>query len=253
MDSKYKKNYLTNVIFNLDFPTLNEYNLDKLKEFQKLIKDLYPILEEIKGVSFEHKLEKEGVHDYTTKELVKYMFFNKTKTRLLTFDSNKLIMDFNDYTHFEEYVAALKAALEGLFKTFPSVISTRVGLRYINQITLNNGSPFEWEKLLEPSLLESIKVMISEKKDISRYINLIELTKDDYRLRFQYGIANSVYPSPIIKKEFTLDYDCYSFESLGNVEEVIEKVKLFNEVIKKMFEESIKDDLRAKMEEIKDE
>ena len=94
---------------------------------------------------------------------------------------------------------------------------------------------------------------ISDKEDMSRHITLIELNKEDYRLRFQYGIANSLYPSKIIRKEFVLDYDCFTFESLESPEEITSKVSEFNKTILDIFEESIEDGLRERMEMVEDE
>ena len=39
-NKRYKKNFLSNVIFKLDFPTLSDYGFEKIKEFQKPIKKI---------------------------------------------------------------------------------------------------------------------------------------------------------------------------------------------------------------------
>ena len=49
-----------------------------------------------------------------------------------------------------------------------------------------------------------------------------------------------------------LDYDCFTFESLEKKEEILDKVKEFNEVISNMFEKSIEDGLRKVMEVAED-
>ncbi len=250
-NKRYKKNFLSNVIFKLDFPTLSDYGFEKIKEFQKSIKKEFQILEEKSGVMIEHELKGTEPIEYKTTKLVKRVFFNKTKTRIVSFESNNIIVEFKEYTHFKEYFKIINLVINSLFPLYPSIVSTRLGLRYINQINLDEKFPFEWDNLLNKSLLDSMN-FISDKKDMSRYITLIELNKEDYRLRFQYGIANSLYPNPIIKKEFVLDYDCFTFESLEKKEEILDKVKEFNEVISNMFEKSIEDGLRKVMEVAED-
>jgi len=251
-NKKYKNNYLSNVIFNLDFTTLSDYNIEKLKKFQGLIKKEFPIVEEVKGVEIIHKLEKEKLPESQTSEILTWRFFDKTKKRIVSFQPDKMILEFKEYNYFEEYSKMIELVIKSLFTLFPSIVSTRAGLRYINQIKLEGASLFEWNNQLNKLLLASMD-FVHDKKDMSRHITMLELNKGDYSLRFQYGIANSLYPSPIMKKEFILDYDCFTFESFGKPEEILDKVKEFNVVIDDMFERSIEDGLRRIMEVIKNE
>jgi len=248
---KYKKNFLSNVIFKLDFPTLLDNYTERIGEFQKLIKSEFPILEEKIGVIIEQQFKRAEQIESKSKEALGYMFFNKTKKRIVSFEFNNIIVEFKEYTNFEDYLKIIDLVITSLFKRFPSIVSTRLGLRYINHINLDEEHPFIWIQL-NKSLLDSMN-FFSNKKDISRYITSVELNKEDYRLRFQYGIANSLYPNRIIKKEFILDYDCFTFESLEGKEEILNKVKGFNETISDMFEESIEDELRELMEVVEDE
>ena len=245
-NKRYQKIFLSNVVFKLDFPTLSDYGPEKTGEFQKLVKKDFQILEEQKVIKIEHKFKEAKEIEAKTTEIPKWAFFNKTKTRIISFEFDNIIVEFKEYTHFEDFLKIIDMVTKSLFELFPSIVSTRLGLRYINQINLEEKHPFEWDNLLNKSLLDSMN-FISDKEDMSRYITLIELNKEDYRLRFQYGIANSLYPSPIIRKEFVLDYDCFTFESLEKTEEILGKVKEFNEVISNMFEKSIEDGLRKIM------
>lgn len=248
----YRKNFLSNVVFKLDFPTLSDYGPEKTGEFQKLVKNDFQILEEQKGISFEHKFEGTEQIEAKPTEIQKWVFFNKTKTRIISFESDNIIVEFKEYSHFEDFFKIIDMVTKSLFKLFPSIVSTRLGVRYINQINLEEKDPFEWDNLLNNSLLDAMS-FISDKEDMSRHITLLVLNKEDYMLRFQYGIANSLYPSPIIRKEFVLDYDCFTFESLAKTEEIMGKVKDFNEIILDMFEKSIGNGLREFMGVTEDE
>ena len=249
---RYEKNFLSNVILKLDFPILPDYSFEKIKKFQELIKKEFQILKEKRGVRIQHKLKGGDSIETETTEIQKWVFLNKTKSKNVSFENNNIIVEFEEYTHSEECFKIIDLVIKSLFQIFPSIISTRLGLRYINQINPEEDNPFEWDNLLNKSLLDSMN-FISDKKDMLRHITLIELNKEDYQVRFQYGIANSLYPSPIIKKEFLLDYDCFTFESLAKTEEIMGKVKDFNEVISDMFEESIVNGLRELMGVIEDE
>ena len=245
-DRSYEKNFLSNVIFKLVYPTLSEYGLEKVKEFRELIKNEFPVLEEHKIISVEHTFEKTKEINAKTTEVPKYMFFNKNKKRIISFESDNIIVEFTEYAHFEDFLDIVKLTLNALFQIYQTFIATRLGLRYINQIKFEETDPFVWENLLNKSLVDSLD-FIPNKRDISRYITSIELNKEDYRLRFQFGIPNSLYPSTILKKEFVLDYDCFTHESLESKEEIIEKVNNFHEAILSMFEASIDEGLRELM------
>jgi len=246
----YEKNYLINVIFKLNYTSLSDYN-NKLKEFQKLIKEKFPILEEAKGVMIEHQFGDKQEVKSKKEDLVKWIFFNRKKTRMLSIESDSLTLEFKEYKNFSEFEVIVKLILESLFGVFSSISSTRLGLRYINQIELNEGEPFKWEGYINNSLLCSLD-FIREKEEVSRYITSYVLNREDYQLRIQCGIANSLYPSRIIKKEFILDFDCFTQESLEK-EDILRKTKEFNEAIRKLFEESIGEKLRTEMGKIKDE
>ena len=233
------------MIFNLDFPTLKNYQ-DKFKEFQTLIKVNFPVIEEIKGFAIEHKVSNEGKPESSVKEIVTFVLNNKEKTKTVSLQENKLIFNFKDYIKFEEFQKTLKLVLDSLFNVYPEIISRKIGLRYINQINFDNGSLFDWNNLIESKLLTSIQ-FIDNKDELSRHLSLIEITKDEYQLRFQYGFYNSMYPSPIIKKEFMLDLDCFSSESFENSSEILKKVEIFNKIIGEMFEKSISNGLREIM------
>ena len=253
MENKiYKKNFLLNVVFKLNFPTLSDYGNEKAAEFQKQVKKYFQILQEQKGLSIERKFKETEHIEVKAAETQKWAFFNKTKTRSISFEFDNIIVEFKEYSHFEDFLKIINRVTKSLFELFPSIVSTRLGIRYINQIKIEEKHPFEWNNLLNKSLLDSMN-FISDKEDMSRHITLIELNKENYMLRFQYGIANSLYPSPIIRKEFVLDYDCFTFESLESPEEITRKVKEFNTVIADMFEESIEDGLREIMETVEDE
>jgi uncharacterized protein (TIGR04255 family) len=73
-----------------------------------------------------------------------------------------------------------------------------------------------------------------------------EFMKNDNRIIFTFGTPNSEYPEPISRKEFLLDYNV-SYDDLLEISDVFDKIKEFNEIISDMFENSIGDELRAKM------
>src|SRR3989339_592965 len=203
----YKKNFLTNVIFRIDYPQITEYSQELLKKFQEAIKSEFPILQESPGKIIEFSVGEDQKVEFKDKELLKWTFFSKNKKRIASVEHNNMTLEFLEYDCFESLEKTLKTLLESLKNVFGEIISTRVGLRYVNQISL----------------------------------------EEEYTLRFQYGIPNSLYPGKILRKEFVLDIDGYTNDAL-NQKEVMDKIKVLNERITSLFEKCIGNKLRNIME-----
>ena len=65
-------------------------------------------------------------------------------------------------------------------------------------------------------------------------------------MNFNYGLYNSEFPNKISRKDFVLDYDCYT----ANIEkkDSYEYLNKFHEKINEEFEKSIEEGLRKEME-----
>ncbi len=96
--------------------------------------------------------------------------------------------------------------------------------------------------------LLSIFNVADDKTKIARAFNNLTLNYDNFKLRFQYGMWNSDFPATIRKKVFILDYDAYD-ESLWSKDEIIKFLPIFHDKIEQLFEMSIKQALRDKMNE----
>jgi uncharacterized protein (TIGR04255 family) len=79
-------------------------------------------------------------------------------------------------------------------------------------------------------------------------MGVIELNRSDYFIRFQYGWYNSEFPNPIAKKEFALDYDCYSKNEI-DISEVLSQIDIYHAAIKELFEYSKEDGLQNMIED----
>ena len=120
-------------------------------------------------------------------------------------------------------------------------------MRYVNNIDLNEKNPLNWNKYIKTNLLSIFK-FVDDKKFISRVFNDLEMKYDDMSIKFQYGMHNPDYPSPIKKKVFILDYDVYHVGEREKSEVPVVIGKYHDQIIS-LFEGSINDGLRAKMNE----
>jgi len=246
---EYKKNFLTNVIIRIDYTSIQNFSVDKLKEFQNLIKTDFPIVEEANSPLLELKVDEKQKIDTKTSEILKWNFLSKDRKRIFSVENNNLTLEFLKYTSYKDFSEKQKMLLDSFKAIFGDVTSTRLGLRYVNQIDLEDTS-LELSEYIKPELLEVLKFR-NLKNNLSRYIAYMEIREEDYNLRFQFGIPNSLYPERIIKKEFVLDYDCFIFDSL-TLEEIPTRLKRFNDIVTGLFEESIMNKLKNLLEPAED-
>lgn len=141
--------------------------------------------------------------------------------------------------------------INAVIKVYGDIEIKRTGLRFINDISLPEGNPFDWAPFINPSLIASLDFP-PENRNLSRSMGVIELIRDDHRVLFQFGMYNPEYPNKIARKIFVLDYDCYTTDKL-NISEIKDKIGILQKDEEKLFESSIEDGLREKMVVVVDE
>jgi uncharacterized protein (TIGR04255 family) len=238
----YPYNYLTNVIFRIDFPKQLIVSWNNLKkEFEKE----FPKNNQIIKQSVELQI-KDFKHTTKQEKLTAWQFMNKNEEKKIVIDSESLTVEIYKYKGFDDLFNTIKFVLN-IFEKYHNIeIINRLGLRYINQIEFKPPKkPLNWNGLIN-SNLTCVTDHIFNKKSLSRSLHFIEMNEKDYRLRFQFGMYNSEYPSTIVNKEFVLDYDCISVDKIlpNQIENTTNK---FHEIIYKLFEDSIDNKLREEM------
>lgn len=126
--------------------------------------------------------------------------------------------------------------------------SAKIG---VNHIKLEGHSYFEWADYLDERLLSMYSLYEGE-GEIARGFHNLTINDNDIMLRFQYGMYNPDFPSPIRKKLFILDYDAF-YDGLQDIEDIKANIDIFHERIEALFENNIKDELRNLMEPMKNE
>ena len=240
---KYKRDYLTNVICKIDFIDRLNFSADQINRLKDDISEDFPNMKDIDVSFIEVMMSSEEDRTIRKKGKV-YEFAHDDK--LVRIEPECLVFEFKLYTGFDQFRELVKKVLNSLDLLNNSVRSKRMGLRYINQIRLDEGDPFDWNGLIVDSLVPNT-VYTKDKNVLSRSLGWVDLTYNDFYVRFHYGMFNSEHPNPIARKEFVLDFDCYTKDE-QDLSEVSTLLDRFHEKIKEMFECSILDDLRQIME-----
>jgi uncharacterized protein (TIGR04255 family) len=240
----YTRNFLTNVIGRIDYQPILLLLRQEPAEFQEKIRHDFPRFS--KEFLIELKLASEVHEDQQSKKPIAWKFKDKMATQEVTLTADFIAFETNKYTRFPDFSEKLSSIYRLFCETYRPELIKRIGLRYINQIYIPDGNPLEWDDLINSNLTSSLKAFPDWKQNILRSMHQLHLSKDDFKITFQFGIFNSEYPNTITKKEFILDYDCIS-EQETEPDRVIQYFEQFNKEIENLFEDSIGDGLRNLM------
>ena len=119
--------------------------------------------------------------------------------------------------------------------------------RFINEINLATGDPLDWSGFIDASVLKAtLGVECPTGHAWARSMHELHWRDEDHRLAFRFGIHNSDFPSPVVKRVFILDYDCVSIGAM-DASMALKCLTAYNRVIADQFEASIGPNLRELM------
>lgn len=250
---KYQKNYLANVIFQLRFDPILALEDNSPSGFQEKITEFFPRMTEGQEFEIQTTMSPNKTVDAKVKTLRKrWTFLTGDDSKCVTISANMFCLEYKKY---EDIIEARKD-FDFLWQEFQNIYTVpalnRVGLRYVNQITLQSGDPLNWEGYIDDEVINAtFKSPSLANHNLARSIHHIHLVGEDHQVKFQFGVPNSDFPNPIAKREFILDYDCYSIgetspSDAGNC------LVSYGTLMEELFEKSIGEELRNDMEIIED-
>jgi uncharacterized protein (TIGR04255 family) len=246
-DKTYKKNFLTSVIARVDL--VNPLENIKTQIPNEILKDIigmFPIAEQLPRFS-EHLTVSQKDFQRERTEFTEWRFSSNDRRKNLTVIPTAIIVEVKNYESYKILKSDFISVIDKFFNYYKDAIGNRLGLRYINEISLSDGDPFSWNDLLNSTML-SLFEFCENKEVVSRIFNIIEFNYSEYFIRYQFGVPNPDYPSPIIKKSFVLDFDAY-VESELTTHDISDDLDKFHENIQKLFEKSITDKFRSIIDE----
>lgn len=240
-DLKFKKHYLQEIIFKVDFRNIAELfevgaNPDK---FINIIKKEFP---KTKGIAQQNKveistrtpeienIEQNNIWAYTTNDDSKFIEISMNHIAI-SYDGTK-------YKSHYELMDDIELIIDSL-KCYGVHTVNKIGLRYINEIS-PKVEIINWDDWINPKLHNFNP--INSKLQLMRSLTQSEYQIMGYNLDFTYGQFNLNYPNTEIKNDFVLDYDCYT-SSLTNSDDLIKIFEEMHEIIKSLFKDSIGNEL----------
>lgn len=238
----YKNTPIKKVIIRIDFlgrvVALND-NLPM--PIAEVIKKSFPITEAMDVIAKELQISHDKITE-NNKNVREWHFHTEERNASLVIKEDFFAIQINNYISFDKINIVLQEIKSIFFSHFESLLSRRLGLRYINEISLDENNPLDWNEYINPKLTSIFEATQDQNKIIRAFHNL-EVKYDDILLKFQYGIHNQDYPAIIKKKTFILDLDA-SFSGILKQHEIDDYLFKQHSIIQKQFEFSINNKLR---------
>lgn len=242
----YQKSYLKQVIAKIDFasPLLQIQNGVPSKLLKTIIEN-FSIVEPGELINQEFLHEGESLQFKQTM-IKQWNYYSKDRSRQLTLSAESIFVVYTIYKSYEETKEQFGIVIDALSKAFPETKASRFGLRYINQIELVLDDATKWKDLINAKLLGS-RDFFENTDSLTRLISIAELQYEDISVRFQFGMPNPDYPAPIKRPLFILDLDG-SVSQAHDLTETPDYMDQAHSHIQKIYERSITDSLRGKMD-----
>lgn len=242
----YKNTPIKRVIIKIDFLNeIQEINESLPKSLVDVIKNSFPVAEPRQIVGREIQISDSSVTE-NNKNVKEWHFHTEERNATLIIKESFFAIQINNYISFEKINEVLREIKNIFFTSFPTLLTRRIGLRYINEINIKEAEPLKWEKYINSHLLCNFNAT-PDPQNIIRSFNNLEVKYNDIMLKFQFGIINPDYPAIIKKKNFILDLDA-SFSGVLQQFEIDNYITKLHEIIQKQFEYSITQDLREYFE-----
>jgi uncharacterized protein (TIGR04255 family) len=243
---KYEKNFLKQVIAQIVYEETDRINEDTVKAFKVELGDSFGTLSAIKQQGIIIRNDGSNVSAEPEDSFL-WEIKDDTKNFIVRISTNSLSITFSDYTKFSSnFEATINTVLDTFMSTYAQIEELkRIGLRYVNQISIP-GTPIDaWAKYINPKMIGYVDFV--EKEQIRRSMQSVVVRHSDtVQLNINYGIYNQYFPSEIKDGEFILDIDAYSPYPV-ETDECKQQIKEFNSVLAIYFENFITDDLRKYM------
>lgn len=245
---QYKKNFLSQVIFRIDF---DKVDIGKLNRFYSTnIKRIFPL--KSKHDVLENNIELALNTNLVTNSqnpINVWNFLTDQKDKLLSISNSFLYIQYTNlsYSNSENLLELINTIVNPFLLEFKIGAILRTGLRYTNEIPKQKS---DWSEYINPILVSSFGFAKSVNLELARNMAQIVSRFENSLLNFQYGIWNQDYPNKIAKQEYILDFDISSILPVYSRDiDLSDLIKKYRLEIRKLFEACISDEFRLILNE----
>lgn len=190
----YDKNTLTEVLFQVRFPRLLQFDSELPADFQKAVLGEYPLLEEKRIVRFAIAAGGTEMPTMPDTSSIVYDFISENRGWKVSLANDFVAVSTSNYVRWEEFQARALAVVGYFLGIYRIPVFTRIGLRYqniIDRTRLQLGAE-RWSTLLKPFIAgELLTDAFTENQFVGRQCAFtIQLDNGDH-VQVVHGTMNS--------------------------------------------------------------
>jgi len=190
--AQFEKNFIKTAVCELRFPALLEFENKPPVQLQKDLRKNFPHYERQQSVSLNDPADKE----------VKHLFKSKKGEWTVSFKSSAIAIETSRYTHFEDFFQQVQTVFNKSKPLLDTDFFTRVGLRYINEVRIEDAKLDGWirEELIAP-LVQGVY------GTVDRFAQEVRGAARTGKYSFRHGIIGL----DASKRDlYTIDFDFYN-------------------------------------------
>jgi uncharacterized protein (TIGR04255 family) len=189
---EFERNFIKTAVCELRFPTLLEFETKPPVQLQKELRKEYPYYEPGQSV---------GVGPGVVDRETRYLFKSRKKDWTVAFKASAIALETTRYTNFAEFSQRLGDLFTKSRTLLDTDFFTRVGLRYIDEIPIEDGELAGWVRDdLVPPLSQGVYGTVEQLLQEVRGFTAIG------RYTFRHGMVGSTQEK---LKVYSLDFDFY--------------------------------------------
>jgi uncharacterized protein (TIGR04255 family) len=235
-DVRLQRAPLAEVICQVRFPSILRIASEQPVDFQERIRERFPQLTVEQGVVVH--MEPLGTMPPSAKPEPRiFRFKSPDGNTVVSLALNFYALSTTSYTHWRDFLELLQLVNQAACEVYDLPYAARVGLRYINQLTLENtgtSSVAELWEILRPELMMLLRGDCWD-EPLEMLNNLVLAGEDSERLTLRSGFKSREEPALL------LDFDYY-VEGNISLENLLELCQRYHDVIYNAFRWCIPDD-----------
>lgn len=204
----YRKNYIQEVICKFDFASeIDLFKKSMPKKIYKVVKKYYPIAEPQDVIGTELQINMvNSANPLLNQVFAKHWkFFSRNRKSVCTITFEGVAFTWLEYNIFEDIFTSITDVMSAIMTEFPDIQGKRMGLRYINNLPMQNHNDWIDSKFF-------VAFDAHKDENTTRLITLLEYSviEHDIGVRLNYGYYNPDYPSIMKSEDFIIDVDAYT-------------------------------------------
>ncbi len=197
--TQFEKNFIKTAVCEFRFPALLEFETKPPVQLQKELRKDFPHYERQQSVSLNDPADRE----------VKHLFKSKKGDWTVSFRSSAIAIETSRYTHFEDFHRQVQVVLDKSRPLLDTDFFTRVGLRYINEVRIEDAKLDGWirEELIAP-------LVTGVYGTVDRFAQEVRGVTKNGKYSFRHGIVGL---EPDKGDLYTIDFDFYNENVEANI------------------------------------